>query len=220
TEAIDNDSYDACGILSMTLDITNFNCSQLGENTVTLTVIDNNNNEANNTAIVTVQDVTPPSVITQNITVQLDSNGTALISEDAVDNGSSDACGPLTFNTDITSFDCSNLGENSVTLTVSDGSGNEASMAAIVTVQDVTPPNVITQNITVQLDSNGTALISEDAVDNGSSDACGPLAFDTETTSFDCSNLGDNSVMLTVSDGSGNEASMTATVTVQDVTPP
>ncbi|HLT53995.1 MAG TPA: MopE-related protein, partial [Flavobacteriaceae bacterium] len=208
------------GILSMTLDITNFNCSQLGENTVTLTVIDNNNNEANNTAIVTVQDVTPPSVITQNITVQLDSNGTALISEDAVDNGSSDACGPLTFNTDITSFDCSNLGENSVTLTVSDGSGNEASMAAIVTVQDVTPPNVITQNITVQLDSNGTALISEDAVDNGSSDACGPLASDTETTTFDCSNLGDNSVMLTVSDGSGNEASMTATVTVQDVTPP
>ena len=126
----------------------------------------------------------------------------------------------MDFDTDITSFDCSDLGANTVTLTVTDGSGNSNEATAIVTLEDVTPPSVVTQNITVQLDASGTATILEDAVDNGSFDACGPLDFDTDITDFDCSDLGINTVTLTVTDGSGNSNEATAIVTVEDLTLP
>ncbi|MDX1479106.1 MAG: thrombospondin type 3 repeat-containing protein [Saprospiraceae bacterium] len=41
-------------------------------------------------------------------------------------------------------------------------------------------------------------------MDDGSWDTCGPLFFDTDVTTFDCGDLGDNVVLMSVSDGSGN----------------
>jgi hypothetical protein len=54
TANINNGSSDNCGIASMLLSKTNFDCSNLGANTVTLTVIDNNNNQSTCTSTVTV----------------------------------------------------------------------------------------------------------------------------------------------------------------------
>ncbi|MFC0604194.1 HYR domain-containing protein [Winogradskyella pulchriflava] len=162
------------------------------------------------------EDMVPPTVITQDVIAELDASGNVSLTVDAIDNGSYDACGILNMSLDITDFNCSNLGENTVTLTVADNNNNVATNTAIVTVVDVTPPSVVTQNITVQLDEDGLATISENAVDNGSSDACGPLSYDTDVTSFDCSDLGDNIVTLTVTDGSENSNQATAIVTVVD----
>jgi gliding motility-associated-like protein len=51
---IDNLSYDNCGIASVTVNITQFNCNNIGANTVILTVTDVNGNVATGTATVTV----------------------------------------------------------------------------------------------------------------------------------------------------------------------
>ncbi|MEZ7497116.1 T9SS type A sorting domain-containing protein, partial [Leeuwenhoekiella aequorea] len=51
---IDNGSYDNCSIASLAIDQTEFSCSTLGENTVTLTVTDTNGNVSTATAVVTV----------------------------------------------------------------------------------------------------------------------------------------------------------------------
>ena len=48
---------------------------------------------------------------------------------------------------------------------------------ATVTVEDNVNPTAICQDITVQLDASGNATIAEDAVNNGSSDACGSINF-------------------------------------------
>jgi hypothetical protein len=217
---IDNGSSDNCGIAAIALNKTNFSCTDVGANQVSLKVTDINGNIATGTATVTVQDNIAPGVITQNITATLDASGNASISEDAVNNGSSDACGGLTFDTDITNFDCTDIGANTVTLTVSDTYGNSASKTAIVTIEDNVAPSVLTQNITIQLDASGNASIAEDAVNNGSSDACGGLTFDTDITNFDCTDIGANTVTFTVSDTYGNSASKTAIVTIEDnVTP-
>src|SRR5690606_8603820 len=45
--------------------------------------------------------------------------------------------------------------------------------SATVSVEDNIAPVVITKNITVELDDMGRATIAEDAVNNGSWDACG-----------------------------------------------
>lgn len=67
-------------------------------------------------------------------TVQLDASGSASITPAQIDNGSTDACGPLSFALDIVSFDCSDVGTNTVTLTVTDANSNSATGTAVVTV--------------------------------------------------------------------------------------
>ncbi|UZH56054.1 HYR domain-containing protein [Salinimicrobium tongyeongense] len=219
-EMIDNGSSDACGISEMSLDIATFDCSNVGENTVVLTVEDNNGNTASSEAVVTVEDNVAPVVVTQNITVQLDAEGNGAITPEDIDNGSSDACGISEMSLDIATFDCSNVGENTVVLTVEDNNGNTASSEAVVTVEDKVAPVVLTQNITVQLDASGNATITPEMIDNGSSDACGISEMSLDNATFDCSNVGENTVVLTVEDNNGNTASSEAVVTIEDKVAP
>ncbi|MEX1382109.1 gliding motility-associated C-terminal domain-containing protein, partial [Lutibacter sp.] len=215
-EEIDNGSSDNCEIELMSLDITSFDCATIGENTVTLTVTDVNGNSANATAIVTIEDKMLPTVSTQNITVQLGANGTATITADQIDNGSSDNCEIESMSLDVTSFDCTTIGENTVTLTVTDVNGNSEIATAIVTVEDKMLPTVSTQNITVQLDADGTGTITADQINNGSSDNCEIESMSLDITSFNCADFGENTVTLTVTDINGNSEIATAIVTVED----
>ncbi|OJX49499.1 MAG: hypothetical protein BGO88_14760 [Flavobacterium sp. 38-13] len=217
---INNASTDNCGIATYTLDITDFNCTNTGANTVTLTVTDVNGNSASNTAIVTVEDVIAPTVLTQNISVQLEANGQVTITPAQINNGSTDNCTIATYTLDITEFNCTNIGANTVTLTATDASGNASSATAVVTVEDTIAPTVITQNITVQLDANGQALITTAQIDNGSADSCGIATYALDITDFTCANVGANTVTLTVTDVNGNTASNTAVVTVVDSVAP
>jgi len=83
---------------------------------------------------------------------------------------------------------------------------------------DVTPPVAICKPASVTL-VNGTASINAAAVNNGSNDECGPVTLGISKTSFNCSNIGANIVTLTVTDGTGNVATCSATVTVAGVVP-
>jgi len=195
--------------------IPRFDCSNIGPNTVTLTVKDINGNIATGTAIVTIVDKTLPIVITKNITAQIDAGGIAVIADRAVDNGSYDPCGLVLYQLNKTRFDCSNIGPNTVTLTVKDINGKIATGTAIVTVEDKTLPIVITKDITVLLGTNGSVTVNARDVDNGSYDACGLISYVLDKTTFTCYNIGGNVVTLTVTDANGNKASATATVIVK-----
>jgi uncharacterized protein (DUF2141 family) len=299
---IDNGSTDACGIATSSIDVTDFNCSNVGDNTVTLTVTDINGNTSTCTTTVTVEDTIAPTIICamdtlvstdpgdcyatvtfpdalatdncsgvtvaqtdglpsgsqfpvgvstieftatdasgntsvctfditvedneaplavcENITIQLDEFGSASITAADVDGGSTDACGVDTIAIDQDTFDCSNVGDNNVTLTVTDVNGNTSTCTAIVTVEDITAPDVVCQDITVQLDATGSVSITGMDVDGGSTDACGIASYDLDMDTFDCSNVGVNAVELTVTDNNGNTATCTAMVTVEDNTSP
>ncbi|MDT0556989.1 proprotein convertase P-domain-containing protein, partial [Patiriisocius hiemis] len=69
---------------------------------------------------------------------------------------------------------------------------------------------------TVTLDEFGMASITEADIDNGSSDNCPGFTLSASQTSFDCSDVGDVVVTLTVTDASGNTDTCDATVTVVD----
>ncbi|WP_440121414.1 PKD domain-containing protein [Tenacibaculum sp. Ill] len=217
---IDNGSIDSCGIASMSLDKTTFDCSSVGINTVTLTVEDINGNTNSCGATVTVEDITPPTVMCQDITVPLDASGIVTITAADIDNGSIDSCGIASMSLDKTTFDCSSVGINTVTLTVEDTNGNTNSCVATVTVEDVTPPEAICQDITVSLDASGTVTITAADIDNGSNDTCGIASISIDKTTFDSTNVGINTVALTVEDTNGNTNTCTANITVEDVTPP
>lgn len=213
---VDGGSSDACGIASMSLDIDTFDCSNLGDNNVTLLVTDVNGNTNSCIAVVTVVDVENPLAICQDITVQLDATGTATIAAADLDGGSSDNCGITATTVNIDTFDCTMVGPNTVVLTVTDGSGNSDSCTAVVTIEDNVSPAVVCQDITVQLDASGMVTIVASDIDGGSSDACGIASVAVDMDTFDCSNLGQNNVTLTAIDVNGNSASCIAVVTVED----
>ncbi len=217
---VDNGSSDNCGSTTMTVSPSSFDCSDIGTNTVTLTITDAGGNSSNCTATVTVEDTMTPVAMCQDITVQLDASGNATITAADVDNGSSDNCSSTTMTVSPSSFDCSDIGTNTVTLTVTDAGGNSSSCTATVTVEDTLAPVAMCQDITVQLDASGNATITAADVDGGSTDNCGVASSSIDISSFDCSDIGTNNVTLTITDTDGNTSSCVAIVTVQDLLPP
>jgi hypothetical protein len=217
---VDNGSSDNCTIATKTLNVSTFNCSNVGPNTVQLTVTDVNGNVKTENAIITVQDTIKPTVITQNLTRYLDASGNTSITPAQVDNGSTDNCTIATKTLNVSTFNCSNVGPNTVQLTVTDVNGNVKTESAIITVQDTIKPTVITQNLTRYLDASGNTSITPAQVDNGSSDNCTIATKTLNISSFDCSNVGPNTVYLIVTDVNGNIDSTTATITVLDTLKP
>lgn len=212
---VDNGSSDECGIQSITLDKTTFDCSNLGTNAVTLTVTDVNGNVSLAEATVMVVDVIAPTVITKDVTVELDENGAYTVTAGDINNGTFDNC-TFDLSVDNNSFDCSTLGEHIVTLTATDASGNTTSESAVVTVIDNAGPVIVVKDIDVFLDENGNASITLEDVNEGVTDGCGVTSTTIDITSFDCSNLGANTVTLTATDIHGNTSTGTTTVTVID----
>ena len=220
TTDVDNGSNDACGIQSMQLDIASFNCSNIGANTVYLIVTDVNGNVDSTTATVTVMDTLNPLVSIQNYTAYLDASGSVTIDSTNVDNGSTDNCSIQTIALSNSSFTCANIGANAVLVTVTDLNGNADTATATVTVSDTISPTVNTQNVTVYLDATGSASITTSDIDNSSTDNCSVQTLSLDSTQFDCSETGYNTVTLSITDANGNTSTNTATVTVLDTISP
>ncbi|MFM1918446.1 MAG: hypothetical protein RLZZ303_80 [Candidatus Hydrogenedentota bacterium] len=216
---VDAGSADDCSAVTLSVAPSTFSCANRGNNAVVLTVTDEAGNTATANATVTVLDVTPPTAVAQNLTVQLGANGQATITAAQVNNGSSDACGIGGLSLNRTSFSCADVGTPvTVTLTVSDTNNPPltSTATATITVVDSIDPTAVAQDVVVSLDENGVATVTAEEVNNGSTDNCGTPTLSLDVTSFTCANLGANEVTLTVTDGSGNEATATATVTVLD----
>ncbi|MBL6646212.1 MAG: hypothetical protein ISP55_07160, partial [Flavobacteriales bacterium] len=149
-------------------------CGATGSATVTFTATDDCGNTSTTTATFTIEDTTDPIALAQDLTVMLDASGAGSITAAQVDNGSNDSGqGTVSLELDVTSFDCDDVGPNTVTLTVTDECNLTSTASATITVQDDVNPVAICQDLTVQLDATGAVSITADDVDNGSSDACG-----------------------------------------------
>jgi len=85
-------------------------------------------------------------------------------------------------------YSCASIGTHYVRLVVTDAGGNTASTQARVTVQDNLAPTVVTRNVTVTLDANGTASVTAAQVNNGSSDNCGIASLTVSPNTFTCAN--------------------------------
>lgn len=224
---INNGSMDACGISNIELSKLLFTCEDLGENTVIMTVTDNNGNTNTCAATVNILDddnpcCDPPVAnCISEVEVFLDEMGLYTLSASEVDNNSEADCGIQSLSVFPNSFACEDIGGGiSVTLTVTDDNDNTATCESTITVLDTIPPVASCQNIEVDLESDGTATVNAEDVNNNSSDACDIAGFSLTPNMFSCNDLGSNLVVLTVTDVNSNTNTCTATITVLDVTPP
>ncbi len=213
-EQVNNGSTDNCGIAGYTLNNMTFDCENIGTNNVTLTVTDTHGNSATGTAVITVEDNIIPIAIAQDLTIALDAAGVATITPAQVNNNSTDNC-TLTYILDISSFDSNDLGENTVTLTVTDADGNTSTDTAVITVEDTIPPVAAAHDMTITLDATGTASITPEEVNNNSTDNS-EMTYSLDVSTFTCEDAGENTVTLTVTDAGGNISTATAIITIED----
>ncbi|MGB3607447.1 T9SS type A sorting domain-containing protein, partial [Psychroserpens sp.] len=118
-----------------------------------------------------------------------------------IDGGSTDNCDGqnLTFSHNITDFTCDNLGENIVTLTVTDASGNSDTCSATVTIIDDQAPTVddtTTPDIEAECNVTLTAPTTQD-------NCAGQITATTEDA-LEYTEIGDYTVTWTFDDGNGN----------------
>jgi hypothetical protein len=191
----------------------------LGVTIVTLTATDVAGLSTDCTFLVEVVDNVPPVAVCQDITVQLDALGSASIAAADLNGGSFDNCGIVSFELamGVGSFSCEDLGENAITLTVTDVNGNTSTCEAIVTVEGNLPTAALcVDELVVYLDDEGLATIAVEEIDAGSTSTCGIASLSLDIMSFDCETLGANVVTLTVEGVDGNISTCEATVIVRD----
>jgi gliding motility-associated-like protein len=170
---------------------------------------------------VIVNDTELPIAVCQNVTVYLDTNGSASITTADVNNGSTDNCVIDTITLSKEVFNCSEIGVNTVTLSVTDTSGNVGVCTATITVLDTTAPVAVCKNATVYLDANGAVTVLGTDVDGGATDNCAVSSITVSPNSFTCADRDSTyQVLVTFADASGNASSCNATVTIADTLRP
>jgi hypothetical protein len=186
-----------------------------GTTTNTFTVSDGAGNTASCSFTVTITDTQSPTFTTcpNNLTVSGPFNACSAIvtwlTPVAADN-----CGTPSTSSTHASGNTFPTGTTTVTYTATDGAGNTGTCSFTVTVNDNITPIAQCQGVTLTLDAFGNGSTTAAAVNNGSTDNCGIVFQGLSQTAFNCSDLGANTVMLTVTDAAGNSGTCTAIVTV------
>jgi gliding motility-associated-like protein len=121
-----------------------------GTHTIHWSFSDGNGNTATANQNVVINDNTSPNAACKNISVALALDGKATITSADIDGGSSDNCGIASMAVSKTTFTCADLGTNTVTLSVTDNSGNSSVCIATVTVTDPTPPVLSVADVNVR----------------------------------------------------------------------
>jgi hypothetical protein len=226
---------DNCGVASVSSNApTSY---PVGNTTVTWTVTDIHGNSSTTTQVVTVKDNQAPTVRVNNVTVTL-VNGVASVTAAQVNNGSTDNCGiQSVVLSGKTSYTCANIGQHTVTLTVTDIHGNVASANAVVTVAGVIPAASITaipsnstytggvptnlylgygpQSLTLQVNATGGAPYSYSWTGNGSlssTTAANPV--------FTATVAGNYTFVVTVTNVNGCTTTATVSICVRDIRVP
>jgi hypothetical protein len=203
----------------------------IGKNTVTYTVADNELNRSQCSFEILVKDVTLPSIIcppnaqlsvsTTSCTALLPTSSPITVKDNCSKQDLSYSVSGATLiaeNDGIITAKSFNLGKSLVTFKVTDIGNNTATCTFEVVVTDLVRPSArCRNNVTIALDTSGNAFMPSAMFDNGSSDNCTPsnlLVFEASKEYFNCANLGDNSITLTVRDAAKNSSTCEATVKV------
>ena len=173
-----------------------------------------NNTSTNFEQRIHVRDTTPPNMHTKNATVYLDASGDASITVSDIDDGSTDNCSSMTYQLSNDSFNCGNLGANTVTLTITDACGNSSHADASVTVIDALPP------VTPTLPDVLLGECSGQPTAPTTTDNCAGTVIGVTSLVGSIKDQGTTVVSWRFDDGNGNVTVAYQNFIINDVTPP
>ena len=191
----------------------------IGDTAVTCTATDESGNTATTSATMTVEDTTAP-IMTELVPLTLEATsplGTTLsyVEPTATDLGEPRAvvCAPPSGGT----FP---IGDTLVVCTATDGSGNSSTTSATMTVVDTTLPVFDTELVALSLEATSPLGTTLSYVEPTATDLGEPRAVVCAPPSGGTFPIGDTLVVCTATDGSGNNSTTSATMTVVDTTLP
>ena len=239
---LDASATDNCDLDGITNDFTNTvtldgAAFPLGVTVVSWTATDAAGLTSTCTVQVTVTDITPPVITCPVATVaeNADANCEYTVSGNGLDASATDNCQVVSVLNDYSGTNTLDAavftaGVTTVTWTATDNSGLTSTCTLEVTVTDVTPPTVtcpapdtVYADLDCDFDVTGTAF---DVTLANTTDNCGVVTIVNDyngLASLDGAAFYQDSTTVitwTVTDGGGNTASCTTTITVQDTTPP
>ncbi len=222
----DSASFDECGIAKITVWRNAFSCSDAGDTFQgNFEVRDIAGNVSSKTIKVAVFDTIAPTLTVKNYTSYLNANGKDTIHFDSLFVSLTDNCSPDTayfdgVNDTIIPVDCSYVGNNTAKIWGKDKSGNLTYKIVNVLVKDTFAPDSLNvKDQFVFLDSTGSFTLSKDSVVRYASDPCS-IKDTIMKTVFNCSDLGIDTVTVTISDKAGNTLSKDIKVFVIDTIKP
>ena len=160
----------------------------------------------------------PPVAVAKDITIELDDNGEVSISHLDVDDGSTGICGNA-ISISQSEFDCDDLGDVDITLTVTDAFGTMDATMATVTVVDTTKPVLVLTPLIDTFSMNGSFILDVEDIASYT-DNCEGATLTVDPMNFSCEDAGTNQVTVTLTDAGGNVVTGTTTVTLSDVSAP
>ncbi len=218
---------DNCGPIVKTQTPAAGTLAGLGANTITVTATDGAGNSASCNATFTVIDNTPPVIDNcappQSISAAPNCQGTVPDFTGGV--VAHDNCTPSS-SLSVTQSPLAGaslpVGVHTITLTVTDATGNQATCVASLTITDNTPPSISSCSPpqSANADANCSAVIPDFTSGVVASDACSAVTVVQSPAAGTAVGLGSHNILLTVSDSAGNTSTCTTTFTVNDITPP
>jgi len=217
-----------CGMATLTNDITGTSDANgtyaLGSTTITWTAADQNGNTSTCAMDVVVEDMEMPMIACPaDVTQSTDAgscDAVVAIGAPTTSDNCSVASTSNDFNNTSDASDTYMLGATTVEWTVVDGSGNSATCAMTVTIEDTEMPTIACPADMTQAADPGVCTASIMAMAPTTSDNCGVAsAINDFNNTSDASGIyveGATVVTWTVTDNSGNTASCSWTVTVED----
>ncbi|WP_299440118.1 HYR domain-containing protein [uncultured Aquimarina sp.] len=207
---------DNCGNVTLSLSKTDFNCADIGDHLVQLVATDTAGNMSSIDVTIIIED-TPPVITTDtSIDVIVGAvTGTASITLADLNASAADDCGLQSFTMSQSDFSCANGITSSTILTATDNAGNTSTTTVTVNLIDQTLPVVqCVAPFTLELNDTGSVSLTADDILQEASDNCEINSLSVSKRFFDCSDIGDHTVTLTVTDAAGNQASCSTIVTV------
>uniref|UniRef100_UPI004047E191 thrombospondin type 3 repeat-containing protein n=1 Tax=Algoriphagus sp. TaxID=1872435 RepID=UPI004047E191 len=135
---LNNGSTDNVGITQMTLSKTTFTCADIGSNKITFTAKDaSGNTSAAEVTVTVVDEIKPTAKVKSGYVIKLDVQGKATLKWEDIDEGSTDNCSITERKLSKTDFTRTDGGENKITYTITDASGNTSSIETTVRVDIV-----------------------------------------------------------------------------------
>lgn len=202
----------------------------VGMTTVTLTVTDSGGNQSSCSTTFTVLEITPPVILScaPPLSGFADANCQALLPDFTAAVSASDNCTPASSLVITQSPAAGTLvptGITPVILTVTDASGLFVTCLSSFTVQDTTPPVILScaSSQSATANANCQAAVPDFTVGVYATDNCTATSLLTVTQSPVAGTLvstGPTNIILTVSDQAGNSSSCTTTFWVTETTAP
>ena len=221
---VDNGSTAECGLQSITVSPNQFNCSQVGSHTVTLTITDIRNESHSCQTTVTVVDNTPPTITCPTTqTLVLGANCGAVLPDYTSLATTGDNCGVQSVTqSPLPGTPVSGSGNMTVTLTVTDANNLTNTCTFTVTKVDNTPPTITCPTTqTLVLGANCGAVLPDYTSLATTGDNCGVQSVtQSPLAGTPVSDSGNMTVTLTVTDVNNLTNTCTFTVAKVDNTPP